>query len=46
MRFQVGQILGDYQIVAILGAGGMGSVYKVDSSEEFMGKLRFGQLAK
>ncbi len=29
MSFQVGQTLGDYQIVDILGAGGMGSVYQV-----------------
>jgi eukaryotic-like serine/threonine-protein kinase len=29
MNFEVGSTVGDYQIVAILGAGGMGKVYKV-----------------
>jgi serine/threonine protein kinase len=29
MSFQVGQSIGDYQIIGILGAGGMGQVYKV-----------------
>jgi serine/threonine protein kinase len=29
MAFEVGDIAGDYQIIGILGAGGMGKVYKV-----------------
>ena len=29
MNYDIGSILGDYQIVGILGAGGMGKVYKV-----------------
>lgn len=29
MHFQVGQRVGDYEVVQILGAGGMGKVYKV-----------------
>src|ERR1044071_9808685 len=29
MNFEVGSTIGDYQIVGILGAGGMGKVYKV-----------------
>ena len=29
MSFQVGDIVGDYQIVGLLGVGGMGKVYKV-----------------
>ncbi|MBL8177875.1 MAG: protein kinase [Bryobacterales bacterium] len=29
MHFQVGQRVGDYEIVQVLGAGGMGKVYKV-----------------
>ena len=29
MSFQVGDTVGDYEIVGILGAGGMGKVYKV-----------------
>ncbi|MFN7924645.1 MAG: serine/threonine-protein kinase [Bryobacteraceae bacterium] len=29
MSFQVGEIVGDYEIISVLGAGGMGSVYKV-----------------
>src|SRR4051812_25436144 len=29
MNFEVGSTVGDYQIAAILGAGGMGKVYKV-----------------
>jgi serine/threonine protein kinase len=30
MGFHVGQIFGDYSIVSVLGAGGMGRVYKVE----------------
>jgi len=30
MGFHVGQIFGDYSIVAVVGAGGMGRVYKVE----------------
>ncbi len=29
MTLEIGSTVGDYQIVAILGAGGMGQVYKV-----------------
>ena len=29
MNFEIGSTVGDYQIAAILGAGGMGKVYKV-----------------
>src|SRR5580700_3481454 len=29
MNLQIGSTIGDYQIVGILGAGGMGKVYKV-----------------
>ncbi|HMD86992.1 MAG TPA: protein kinase [Terriglobia bacterium] len=29
MSFQIGDTLGDYQIIGVLGAGGMGKVYKV-----------------
>jgi serine/threonine protein kinase len=29
VAFSVGQIVGDYQVIEILGAGGMGTVYKV-----------------
>src|SRR5216684_5407005 len=29
MTFQVGDHVGDYEIVSVLGAGGMGKVYKV-----------------
>src|SRR5436305_15090131 len=29
MSFEIGQVVGDYEIIAPLGAGGMGSVYKV-----------------
>ncbi len=31
MPFEVGQIVGDYEIVGILGAGGMGAVYRVQN---------------
>ena len=29
MSFQIGEVVGDYQIVKVLGAGGMGKVYQV-----------------
>ena len=29
MSFQIGDSIGDYQIIGVLGAGGMGKVYKV-----------------
>jgi len=29
MSFQIGERVGDYEVIAILGAGGMGQVYKV-----------------
>jgi hypothetical protein len=29
MSFQIGDTIGDYAIIGVLGAGGMGSVYKV-----------------
>ena len=29
MSFQIGDTIGDYQIIGLLGAGGMGKVYKV-----------------
>ena len=29
MSFQIGDTIGDYQIIGVLGAGGMGKVYKV-----------------
>ena len=29
MNLEIGSTVGDYQIVGILGAGGMGKVYKV-----------------
>src|SRR5579884_3847896 len=29
MAFEIGSTVGDYQIIAALGAGGMGKVYKV-----------------
>src|SRR5271155_943017 len=32
MGFHVGQTFGDYSVTAILGAGGMGRVYKVEHS--------------
>jgi eukaryotic-like serine/threonine-protein kinase len=31
MEFHVGQVFGDYTVTAILGAGGMGHVYKVEN---------------
>ena len=32
MSFQVGDTVGDYQIIGLLGAGGMGKVYKVKNT--------------
>src|ERR1017187_3106398 len=32
MGFQVGDTVGDYQIIALLGVGGMGKVYKVKNT--------------
>src|SRR5436305_5890680 len=29
MSFQIGDTIGDYQVIELLGAGGMGQVYKV-----------------
>jgi serine/threonine protein kinase len=29
MHFQIGERVGDYEVVQVLGAGGMGKVYKV-----------------
>ena len=29
MSFEIGEITGDYEIVSVLGSGGMGKVYKV-----------------
>jgi len=29
MSLQIGQVVGDYEVIAVIGAGGMGSVYKV-----------------
>ena len=31
MDFHVGQVFGDYTVTALLGAGGMGQVYKVEN---------------
>lgn len=31
MAFQVGQVVGDYRVIDVLGAGGMGAVYKVQN---------------
>ena len=33
MSFQVGDTVGDYQIIGLLGAGGMGKVYKVKNTD-------------
>jgi len=32
MNLEIGTTVGDYQVVGILGAGGMGQVYKVRKS--------------
>ncbi|MBI3682434.1 MAG: protein kinase [Acidobacteria bacterium] len=29
MSFQIGEVVGDYEVIGVLGTGGMGSVYKV-----------------
>ena len=31
MKFEIGQIVGDYRVIDVIGAGGMGSVYKVQN---------------
>src|SRR5258708_34208249 len=31
MSFEIGRTVGDYQVVAVAGAGGMGTIYKVRS---------------